>query len=808
MDGRVRIACAGWLATMAAAVALKPLVDGTDWLVQAGVLLAAQTWTGLMARWRRAPAVVTVAAQIGVSLVLLTVVSAREYALAGFLPGPQALDALGRLIGTGADDIGRYMAPAPATDGIRLMLFGGVLLIGLLVDVLAVAARSAAAAGLPLLALYSVAAGVAEDDSGWPYFLAAAAGFLVLLLAEGRDRAARWGRFLGTPGAPGGVPGAPGGGGATALRAPGAAPRLRAGGRIGVLALALAALAPVLLPALGQGVLDREREGRAGGRGGSGEVLALDPVVALQDQLNQPADRTLLLYRTDSPEPDELYLRLMALDEFTGTEWRSSEWQESAPPDAPWPVPGLAPDVPRQTVRTVVESADGYAQTSLPVPYPAQDISVDGEWGFDRGSQTLVAGDTDLTTQGLGYTVESLLVQPTEEQLTGAPATPEDILEYYTRVPDNLPSEVYAQALDITADADNDLERAVALQNWFTQEGGFRYDTSVASGSGPEAIVSFLENREGFCVHFAFTMAAMARTLGIPAQVAVGFTPGTQLPSGVYEVSAHNAHAWPELYFEGVGWVRFEPTPGQGTSPSYARPEQEQPGQEETERPEADTEPTAPADPTPAPEPSETPPGQCAAGSTLAECGDDDRPNTPESAAGGAGLPPAPLLWGLGVLLVVLALAWPSLWRRRTSRRRLAPDAGPLPAWEELQDAAWDIGIAPAGWETPRQTAGRLVRVGGLSGDAAAAVGRLAAAVEEELYAPWPGRSAAAGAARDVRVARDGLRAGASRWRRLRAAVLPRSAIRVMRTLAERRSAAARRLRSMGRRLLPRRAAR
>ena len=67
--------------------------------------------------------------------------------------------------------------------------------------------------------------------------------------------------------------------------------------------------------------------------------------------------------------------------------------------------------------------------------------------------------------------------------------------------------------------------------------------------------------RKGYCVHFASAMAVMARTLSIPSRVAVGFLPGTQDEQGTWTVSLRDAHAWPELYFEGVGWVRFEPTP-------------------------------------------------------------------------------------------------------------------------------------------------------------------------------------------------------------------------------------------------------
>ncbi|WP_275666348.1 transglutaminase-like domain-containing protein, partial [Streptomyces cinnamoneus] len=89
----------------------------------------------------------------------------------------------------------------------------------------------------------------------------------------------------------------------------------------------------------------------------------------------------------------------------------------------------------------------------------------------------------------------------------------------------------------VTAGSANAYQQAVKLQDWFSTGGGFRYDTEVRSGSGPDAIARFLEEKRGFCIHFSFSMAAMARTLGIPARVAVGFTPGSpqtevRCPSG------------------------------------------------------------------------------------------------------------------------------------------------------------------------------------------------------------------------------------------------------------------------------------
>ncbi|MFD5317342.1 DUF3488 and DUF4129 domain-containing transglutaminase family protein [Streptomyces sp. NPDC127098] len=779
IDGRIRIACAAWLATVAAACALLPLIDGSDWMVQAAVLLAAQTGVGMVLRWRGLHPAVTVGAQAAVSLMLLTLVTAPTYAVGGVLPSPTTFERFGLLLREGAEDIGRYVAPAPATDGIRMMVFGGVLLIGLLVDVLAVTTRSAASAGLPLLALYSVAAGVAQDGPGWPYFLLAAAGYLLLLLAEGRDQLTRWGRFFAGHG--------PGHGMTPHDHTVTTGPRARAGRRIGAVTLGIAVLAPAGLPSFGEGLLDLDGSG-PGGRGATGDVVSVNPIVALQDQLNQQQDRPVLTYRTTSGEQSDMYLRLIALDQFTGQEWRSSRWYENETPNPPWQVPGLSDEVAATPVTTTVQVADYYAQDSLPVPYPATSVTVEGNWLFDRGTQTLVTNQNGRTSAGASYEIEHLLVEPTADQLAAAPPASRELVDYYTRVPDDLPEQVALTALDVTSGAANDFERAMALQDWFTQDGGFRYDTTVASGSGTQAIVNFLQQKEGFCVHFAFTMAAMARTLGIPTQVAVGFTPGTRQPGGAYEVGVHNAHAWPELYFQGVGWVRFEPTPGQGNAPSYTRPEQSRPSEEQ---PEEGTEQTTPVQPEPSQQPSPTDP--CQRDADAAGC--QDRQETPESDRREAGMPLAPIIWGGGGLLLALLVASPPLWRARVRARRLGRDGGALPAWRELLDSAWDFGITPLASETPRQAAARIVRVAELPAEPAAAVHRAADVVERALYAPVAASAAPTPAlADDVRAALAGLRATAGRWTRVRAFFAPRSAIRVMRVVAAWRADAGRRV--------------
>ncbi|MGP3988496.1 transglutaminaseTgpA domain-containing protein [Streptomyces sp. 3N207] len=770
MSGRGRLAICAVLATLAASCALLPLVDPATWLLQAALLTAVQAGVG--AATRRVPLArpVTVLTQAVISLLLLTVVFAREHAPAGFLPSPAGFAHFGTLFDQGIQDVSRYAIPAPLTDGIRLMLVGGVLVIGLLVDTVAVTYRSAAPAGLPLLALYSVAAGLSQGGARWLWFLCAAGGYLLLLLAEGRERLSQWGRVFADRSRPGAAPHQPGSVGGLAM-----AP-VRTGRRIGVLALGISLVVPAALPSLSGGLLDNVGTGGGGGGNkGGGTVSAVNPVVALKNSLNQPQNRTALTYSTDSDEKD-LYLRIVALDKFDGAQWKPSERRIGEIPD-PLPSPrGLGPDVRTRTVSSTIQASDAYAQDWLPMPYPASRVQVDGKWRFEPEGRTLVGYDKQ-TTRGLRYSVDSLRVQPTAEQLRNAPAAPPALKREYTAVPDSLPAVVPKTARKVTRGAKDDYDRAVLLQDWFADKGGFTYDTEVAAGTGANAIADFLKQKEGFCVHFSFAMASMARTLGIPARVAVGFTPGTARGDGKMEVGFQDAHAWPELYFEGVGWTRFEPTPTRGTTPPYAQPDSPDTDQNPSEElPDRSQDDQPSADPSPSEECSaqqkQSDP-ECGAAAPLPRSGSPDEgpPLGTIAAFGSAGLAV------LGLLLLPMLLRM-----RRRSRRLRAPGAGSpeavLVAWQELIDTGWDYGILPDDSATPRTAAARLARIGQLGPDDAEAVQRVALAVEQVLYAPVP--RATAGVADEVRRIRAGLRAAAPRTVRIRALLLPPSTARLL----------------------------
>ncbi|MFC8246389.1 transglutaminase TgpA family protein [Streptomyces chartreusis] len=762
MSGRTRMALCAAAATLMASCALLPLVSPVTWLLQAIFLLAIQTGVGMATRRVPLARPVTVAAQALVALMLLTLTFANQQAIVGVIPGPEAFAHFADLLQSGADDVSRYSIPAPLSDGIRLMLIGGVLIIGLAVDTLAVTFRSAAPAGLPLLALYSVAAGLSDGGADWLWFLVAAMGYLMLLLAEGRDRLSQWGRvFGGAPRTPGGEPS-------------GAVAPVRTGRRIGVVALGIALAVPLALPSMNGGLLDAAGTGVGSGSGNGGTISAVNPLVSLRDSLNVDEDREVLSLKTSSADVSNLYLRIVSLDDFDGTTWQPSKRSIEAVPDK-FPTPfGLGADVKRAEVETTVSAADWYAQNWLPMPYPPSAVDISGNWRYEPLGMTVV-GDRRQTTRGATYTVRSLDVQPTADQLAGAPEPPAALKREFTRLPDSLPGVVGRTARKVTDGATSHYEQAVKLQEYFSITGGFQYDTDVKVGSGPEAIARFLRDKEGFCVHFSFAMAAMARSLDIPARVAVGFAPGTPQGDGSVSVGLRDAHAWPELYFEGVGWTRFEPTPTRGSVPSYTQADTPGSTLPDVARPSQSTS----TGPSATPSTSES-----CAGQNPELCASE----SPEAAVAVGGDGPkwyVVLAWALGGAAALLIPSAPMLWRLRTRSVRLGAHGRAeadiplhtLSVWQELTDTAWDFGIPPDDSQTPRKTAARIVRLGHLDPPAAASVHRVADAVEQVLYAPAPHPTA--GLAEDVRRVRSDLRSRAAWTADLRALLLPRSSVRV-----------------------------
>lgn len=779
MTTRAKLTLYSVLATVLVTLCLIPLVHPSSWIGQALLLIALTGATGAMLRRQALPRALQVTLQLLVMVylvVLLNVQTAMDYEV---LPGPRALDAIGTLLADGLSDIQQYSIPAPDTDGIQLILSGSVMLIAVLVDALAVTFRRAALAGLPLLTLYSVGTGIGGTQNAWLWFLLAASGFLLLLFAEGQDRLSRWGRvFHGTS-------------------KDGTGTLSHSGHRVGLLALACAVALPLVIPHADLGLIDRNGGGLGNGPGNG--VTSLNPVVALTANLNRPDNVEMLRYNTDTDRGNEMYLRIGALDSFDGVQWQFSE-QKLQPVPNPLPPPqGLSQSAPTSSFQTAITISDKLSTEWLPMPYPAESVQVKGNWRYEANSRSVV-GDRGQKSDGLSYDVTSLDVDPTPAALRGAGPASTELTKRYTVLPDSLPAVVRETARSVVAGRTNAYDQAVALQTWFTSP-QFRYSLKVDAGTGSDAIVKFLRDKTGFCVHYAATMAAMARSLNIPARVAIGFAPGADQGRGTFVVRSQDYHAWPELYFPGTGWLRFEPTPSRGTTPGYTAEQAARPSTAPSAEPSA----TASAAASAAPSAS----SNCTAA--------QQRQDGCEDEAVTAAPVEQPLPWWLSWpaltgfaagLAVLVLLATPMLWRIRQRRRRLGAgrhlatagatpeltDRQVLAAWEELIDSAWDLGIPPEDSHTPRGTVHRITEAGRLAPEASAAAGRVALATERVLYARTVGAELPLGP--DVRTATEGLRASAGRRGRARAVLLPASSARLRWRVAGRVNAAREAVRS------------
>jgi len=285
------------------------------------------------------------------------------------------------------------------------------------------------------------------------------------------------------------------------------------------------------------------------GRGG-GLTEVVSPLVDIRSRLTNRSDSEMFVVQANL----ESYWRSSALPRFDGTTWGLPERQlEGVDDQLSAPRPGT--EELRQQLRIV-----NLGGTLVPAaPDPREASGPDGlRWVPD--TSTLVTVDGDLET-GDTFTIISAAPRFNSAALSAATSTDAgDAI--YLELPDDLPSVVAETAAEVTAGATNSYEAALALQNWF--QGEFDYSLDVQPGHGNSAIESFLRERVGYCEQFAGTYAAMLRTLDIPTRVAVGFTSGRQISAGSYSVLGKNAHAWPEVWFDGLGWVPFEPTPGRG----------------------------------------------------------------------------------------------------------------------------------------------------------------------------------------------------------------------------------------------------
>jgi transglutaminase-like putative cysteine protease len=299
-----------------------------------------------------------------------------------------------------------------------------------------------------------------------------------------------------------------------------------------------------------------------------------------------------------------------------------------------------------------------------------------------------ISTNDSTSTAGLKWTMTSAKPELSNAAMIKSLTAPLAVQNAYTALPSTLAPYVRDLAHQVTDSAPSRFEKMVALQSFFRDK--FRYSLKKGEnqGNGNQALLRFLVKskggRVGYCEQFASAFAVMARTLDIPARVAIGFLDPKQIGDHEYVYSAHDMHAWPEVYFRGSGWVLFEPTPGQRAPdvPAYTTGTVQKPVKE-SQGPKVGGQVTS--DPT-----------------SAATTRPHDLEQSSASSAG-TSVPWAWVLGGVGGLVVLAGLALvPGAVRRGRRSRRL--EGGAEQAWAELRDTAVDLGVGWPANRSPHET--------------------------------------------------------------------------------------------------------
>lgn len=517
---------------------------------------------------------------------------------AGFIPTIDTLTVGIEVWAHGMDLLQLRPAPAIPDTGLVLLTTAAVWAVGHAVHELVVRINGSLRAVLLALLLWIVPLGLSPAaGTAWVWAVPLLAAASMLLLVTSGSEAARWGSWSPVTSRP--------------RRWPRSSVR-PLGWTLTAAAIGLGVVAAPLLPGFGDPALYELRD-----LGGS--TLTSNPIVSIRASLLSLDPRPVL--RVSTPRP--VYLRTTSLDRYSDREEWTNDGIRGTPFRSGSPVPFEVPirNFERLNVDITIEALD----QAVLVPMPYQPAAVSGQISdalqYDQRLSTFTLNRGVRLGSKDQYAVSAAIPTPQAYELEAVPAG------WYRGplldLPTNVPAQIATLARQIVtqAEATTPFTQALALQNELRT---WTYSLDPPSGHSGDAMRAFLESRIGYCEQFAGTMAVMLRTLGVPARVGVGFTPGEPVAAtvaddaggtGDYLIRASNAHAWVEVLFPGQGWIAFEPTPrtdGNVLVPSAVNLAPAQlASQEFTEIPDAadddelpqDSASTAPATPRPRPTP-------------------------------------------------------------------------------------------------------------------------------------------------------------------------------------------------------------
>ncbi|WP_408631894.1 transglutaminaseTgpA domain-containing protein [Micromonospora palythoicola] len=352
-------------------------------------------------------------------------------------------------------------------------------------------------------------------------------------------------------------------------------------------------------------------------------------------------------------------IRLAVLSDYDGVTWRVGATYRNAGRVLPATEP--APYATVETVRQEITVGDlsGRLLPAVPTPREVSGARV----AYDPGTGTLIRPEG--LTPGLRYAVTSARERPDNNLLATANTPAGDAVARVLHVPDGAPEQLRRLATQLAEENGAPYARAAAIEQWLAEH--YRLVADAPSGHAYPNLAFFLfgprngGGQRGTSEQFAASFAVLGRLAGLPTRVAVGFAAPSSGP-----VRAADAYAWPEVLFDGLGWVAFDPLP---------RPDEEPRPVEEDFRPQPEDPPPS-EQPEPTLEPTASSPAQAA----------------PGGPADGGGVPTPVLVGGTGggLLLVVVALlvTLAGLRRAQTRARLHRGDPGHriAGAWRELTD--------------------------------------------------------------------------------------------------------------------------
>jgi hypothetical protein len=544
-DGRVLLLTALIVLAAVTGAAFGRLFQGSGPMWR--LLIAGAVAASLAAVLERRHLLISVVAGAAGLLVMIGLIVFPRTTLLG-MPTADTLRAIGRALSRVGEHAAREFTPAAPLPSLVTAAVIAVWCASYASHALGARAASPVLALIPPAGLLGFASYLAGGGPRLGFVLGFLLASLGVLLGSGLRRFRVWGPILAWPGSRRWRAAAGGNG--------------REARRLVVAVTAVAILLPGLLPGF--------RAAPLFDFGSSSGRITINPIVDIRPSLNR--DEAIELFRVRARRP--AYWRLVSLERFNGRVWTSGDLEATngevvqagglqfTPGDVTFAEGSGTIGVGNRDAQGLEQEIEisRLGGSWLPAAYQPVAIGLpQGSARFDRARSSIVP--TDDVPSGFRYQIVSQLVVPTAEELDGTTreATQPLAVGPDTLLPPNVPPRVYQLARSITKDAETPYQQMLALQGHLRS---FTYDEQAPAGHEINDLLFFLEqSKRGYCEQFAAAMAVMVRALGYASRVAVGFLPGDVAEDRRFVVTTEQAHAWPEVYFKGFGWLAFEPTP-------------------------------------------------------------------------------------------------------------------------------------------------------------------------------------------------------------------------------------------------------